>query len=76
MNNRRHALKVMAGAGIVAATGAATATAGEPERTLRGKWYYQSFVARPAEVDPFMTPPEVKRPPLIAAPWTPARSWN
>ena len=71
MSDRRHALKVMAGAGVVAATGAATATAREPERALRGQWYYQSFVARPAEVDSSQTPPKVERPPLIAAPWTP-----
>ena len=38
MNDRRHALKVMGGARVVAATGAATASAREPERALRGKW--------------------------------------
>ena len=37
MNDRRHALKVMAGAGVAA--GAATATAREPERALRGRWH-------------------------------------
>jgi hypothetical protein len=39
--------------------------------TLQGKWYYQSFVALPADVDRTKTPPDVKRPAMIAAPWTP-----
>ncbi len=40
-------------------------------RTLQGRWYYQSFAALVADADRSKTPPEVKRPPLIAAPWTP-----
>ncbi|MDY3553929.1 hypothetical protein R5W24_003043 [Gemmata sp. JC717] len=37
---------------------------------LNGSWYYQSFVALPADVVR-KVPPEIKRLPLIAAPWTP-----
>jgi hypothetical protein len=43
-------------------------------RELDGAWNYQSFVAMPAIVDrtnPPPAPPAVKRPALIAAPWTP-----
>lgn len=40
-------------------------------KELQGKWNYWSFVSVPADVDRSKTPPDVKRPPLIAGPWTP-----
>lgn len=39
-------------------------------KQIQGKWYYQSFCQFAADVDRSKTPPEVKRPPLIAGPWT------
>ncbi len=40
-------------------------------KELQGKWNYQSFCSFAGVVDRSKTPPDVKRPPLIAAPWTP-----
>ncbi|MGH8612885.1 MAG: hypothetical protein ACREYF_12910 [Gammaproteobacteria bacterium] len=40
-------------------------------KELQGKWNYQSFVSVPADVDRSKTAPDVKRPALIACPWTP-----
>jgi hypothetical protein len=40
-------------------------------KELQGKWNYQSFCPFAAIVDRTKTPPEVKRPALIAGPWTP-----
>jgi hypothetical protein len=40
-------------------------------KELQGKWNYQSFVSLAAIVDRAKTPPDVKRPAFIAAPWTP-----
>jgi hypothetical protein len=40
-------------------------------KEIQGKWYYQSFCQFAADVDRSKSPPEVKRPPLIAGPWTP-----
>jgi len=40
-------------------------------KELQGKWNYQSFCSFAAIVDRTKTPPDVKRPALIAGPWTP-----
>lgn len=40
-------------------------------KEIQGKWYYQSFCQFAADVDRSKSPPEVKRPALIAGPWTP-----
>ena len=40
-------------------------------KQIQGKWYYQSFCQSAADVDRSKSPPEVKKPPLIAGPWTP-----
>ena len=40
-------------------------------KDLQGKWNYQSFCSLTAIVDRAKSPPEIKRPALIAGPWTP-----
>ena len=40
-------------------------------KELQGKWNYQSFCSFAANVDRTKNPPDVKRPALIAGPWTP-----
>ena len=40
-------------------------------KRLEGKWYYRSFCPLAADIDRTKTPPEVRRPALIAGPWTP-----
>jgi hypothetical protein len=41
-------------------------------KDLQGKYHYQSFCSFAADVDRTKTPPDVKRPSLIAGPWTPS----
>ena len=40
-------------------------------KELQGKWNYQSFCSFAANVDRTKNPPDVKRPALVAGPWTP-----
>ena len=45
-------------------------------KQLSGKWHYQSFCSFAADVDRTKNPPDVKRPALIAGPWTPPSIMN
>lgn len=57
--------------GLSGQRGAADTQMEATMKDLQGKWNYQSFCSLTAIVDRAKSPPEIKRPALIAGPWTP-----